>query len=177
MRRRSLALLALLALTGVALAPACGPDPEPLECNGAPDFEVLVSAADEDAPLPADTVLRLYYGGRAPDDPEVLTLSDPQTPQALFCYVSTRDRAYDPTSPALGSSASTTGSAGAGGEGGGGGAAGPIEALFCRLWTDGGARLEVTTQLYGTSSLELALNKGVCTVQSELLLEPMDAGM
>ena len=166
----------LRGLLFVPLLFSCGPDPEPLECHGGPDFAVLVSA--KDMPLPADTVLKLYYGARAPGDPEVLTLADPMTPQALFCYRADRQGNYDHGAPALGakssSMASPTEGAGAGGEGGAGSDA--YEALLCDLYTDGSARLEAVTLLYGKSELELAPKKNVCTVQSKLLLEPTDAG-
>lgn len=170
------------ALLFAALVYSCGPDSPPLPCNGGPEFSVLIKAPD--GPLPSDTVVKLYYGGRAPDDPEVLTVADPMTPQALFCYPADKNGAYDASGPALGSKASAmhtpsggAGNGGAGGEGGQGGGDGTLVALACDLYTDGSARLEVVTTLYGTQKLELALEKGVCTVKSSLLLEPMDAGM
>jgi hypothetical protein len=169
------------ALLLTLLVSSCGPDSPPLPCNGGPEFSVLIKAPD--GPLPSDTVVKLYYGGRAPDDPEVLTVAEPLTPQALFCYPSDKNGVYDASGPALGSKAATThtqsgaAGSGAGGEGGQGAGEGAIEALACDLYTDGSARLEVVTALYGTQKLELALEKGVCTVKSKLVLEPMDAGM
>ena len=50
----------------LALVTSCGPDPEPADCHGGPDFSVLIRAPD--GPLPPETVVKLYYGGRAPDD-------------------------------------------------------------------------------------------------------------
>lgn len=170
------------ALLLAALIASCGPDSPPLQCNGGPEFSVLIKAPD--GPLPSDTVVKLYYGGRAQDDPEVLTVADPMTPQALFCYPADKNGVYDAHGPALGSKATgihsqvgSAGSGGAGGEGGQGNGEGAIEALACDLYTDGSARLEVVTALYGTQKLELALEKGVCTVTSTMVLEPMDAGM
>jgi len=174
MRYRSLAPL-------LALAASCGPDAEPKECHGGPDFSVLITAPD--GPLPPETVVKLYYGGRAPDDPEILTLAAPSTPQALFCYVSDKNGVYDAKGPALGakSMAAAHSLGGAGGEtsaGGAGGADdGTLEALVCNLYTDGSARLEVVTASYALASLDLALKKGVCTVSGSIVLETGDAGM
>ena len=142
--------------------PSCGPDPEPFECHGANDFEVTIFA--ESGPLPSDTVLRLHYGGRAYDDPEELVLADPGTPQALFCYVASRNGDVPPNAPALGSKAN----AGAGGEGGAADGGAPVDALVCKLWTGGSADLEVVTQMYGTVSVKLQTKKRVCTVKSEV---------
>ena len=170
------------ALLFAALLGSCGPDSPPLPCNGGvPEFSVLIKAPE--GPLPNDIVVKLYYGGRAPDDPEVLTVAEPMTPQALFCYPADKNGVYDASGPALGSKSAThaqsggAGDGGAGGAGGQGGGEGALEALGCDLYTDGSARLEVVTMLYGMQKLELALEKGVCTVQSSMVLEPMDAGM
>jgi hypothetical protein len=179
MRYRSLAPL-------LAFVASCGPDPEPIECHGGPDFSVLITAPD--GPLPPETVVKLYYGGRAPADPEILTVAAPATPQALFCYVSDKNVSatngvYESTGPALGSKATpaTYSNGGAGGETGAGGAGGAddgtLEALVCNLYTDGSARLEVVTASYELTSLDLALKKGVCTVSGSLVLEIGDAGM
>jgi hypothetical protein len=158
-----------------ALVFSCGPDPEPHDCGGKPDFSVLVSAYS--GPVPADTIIRLYYGGRPPDKPEELKLAEPTTPQALFCYPAARDGTYDDHGPAIGTQAQHGATAGASGAGGEGGAPnGVLEALVCNLYTDGSARLEVETLLYGKTELELKLKKDVCTVSTSLLLEPMDAG-
>ena len=170
MRHPWLVLLALVA--------SCGPDPEPPACHGGPDFSVLITAPN--GPLPLETVVKLYYGGRAPEDPEVLTIADPKTPQALFCYVSDKHGAYDAKGPALGSKSSATAQStgGAGGEAGAGGVNdGTIPALVCNLYTDGSARLEVVTAYYDIARLELALKKGVCTVESSITLESTDASM
>ena len=167
MRFRSLAVLAF------ALAVACGPGAEPLECHGGPDFEVLISAPD--IPVPSDTIIRLHYGGRAFDDPEELRLEAPGTPQALFCYPAARDGTYDHNAEALGSDRAS-GSAGASGAGGESSVGGPLEALLCRLWTDGSADLEVVTQVYGTISVKLQTKKRVCTVASVVELAPPDGG-
>jgi hypothetical protein len=163
----------LLAWLAPVLVFSCGPDAQPLECHGGPDFEVLITA--QDLPLPADTVIRLHYGGRAFDDPEELTLADPETPQALFCYLAARDGTYDATAPALGSDPLSA-SGGAAGAPSTGGPGGPIEALLCRLWTDGSADLDVVTQMYGTTSVKLQTRKRVCTVESVVELAPPDAG-
>ena len=176
MRYRALLLLASLV--------ACGPDPQPTSCHaGLPDFSVLITAPE--GPLPADTVVKLYYGARPPDDPEVLVVAEPATPQALFCYVSDRNGVYDEKNSALGQQTTSTfnvggaggesGAGGAGGESNGGG--GSIEGLVCKLYTDGSARLEVKTTMYDLAELELSLKSGVCIVSSSITLEATDAGM
>jgi hypothetical protein len=155
----------------LALTPCCGPDPGPVVCQRA-DFEVLIRAPD--APLPSDTTVRLHYGGRAFDDPEELVLAQPGTPQALFCYAATRDGVVEPGASAFGSSLSAAdGTAGAGGSDDGGA---PLDALLCKLWTDGSADLEVETHLYGVVKAKLESKKRVCTVWSVLELHPSDAG-
>jgi len=164
-----------LALLGFVFS--CGPDPAPHDCGGRPDFSVTISAYS--GPIPADTIVRLYYGGRPPEMPEELELANPKTPQALFCYPADRNGVYDAKSPAIGTQARSVASAGAGGEGTGGDtstASGGLEALVCNLYTDGSARLEAESQLYGKNELELQLKKDVCTVSKTLVLEPMDAG-
>lgn len=158
---------------------ACGPDVQPPSCGttAAPDFDVLIRA--EYGPLPPDTVIRLHYGGRASDDPEELDLADPKTPQALFCYVSDRDGHYPKTELALGGGVSAD--SGAGGEGGAGGEPGaasakPIDALYCQLWTDGSADLDVITETYGKISVKLETQRSQCTIDSTLELVPADGG-
>jgi hypothetical protein len=174
------ASMRLRSLLWVALLMACGPDKGgPHDCSVGPnfevgpDFEVLVMA--EYGPLPFDTVLRLHYGGRPFDDPEVLELADPGTPRALFCYVSDRNGVYPPDAPPLGGP--TNGQAGAGGEGGASYQPGePVDALLCRLWTAGSANLDVVTEMYGTVSLELETKKDVCVVKTTLELTLDDGG-
>ena len=171
------------ALLLPALVFSCGPDSPPVPCNGGvPEFSVVITAPE--GHLPSDIVVKLYYGGRAPDDPEVLTVAEPMTPQALFCYPADKNGVYDASGPAIGAKptaahtqSGSAGNGGAGGEGGQAGGDGTLEALGCDLYTDGSARLEVVTMLYGTQKVELALEKGACTVKSTMVLEPMDAGM
>lgn len=160
---------------------ACGPDAEPQNCSGTaqPDFDVLITTPY--GPLPPDTVLRLHYGGRAADDPEELDLANPKTPEALFCYVADRTGRYPKGEAPLGSSApgvdGAAGAAGAGGAGGASGAGGAIEALYCRLWTDGSADLDVITETYGKVSVELETQRSGCTVEKTVELMPADGGM
>jgi len=164
----------LLALT---LALGCGPDDRPGTCHGSPDFVVIITAAY--GPVPSDTIIRLHYGGRAFDDPEELDLSDPGTPQALFCYAADRD-GRKLSQVALGNSRSDAagGAAGAAGAAGDGNeSAAPIEALRCELWTDGSADLDVVTETYGTTSVKLETTRGLCTVQENVELMPADGGM
>jgi hypothetical protein len=158
-----------------ALLASCGPNKGggPHVCSVGPDFNVLITA--EYGPLPADTVLRLHYGGRPIDDPEELVLADPGTPRALFCYVSDRDGVYPSDAVPLGGPETNTG--GGGGEGGASFEPGqPIDALLCQLWTDGSADLDVVTQMYGTVTLSLQTQKHVCVVDSSVTLSLDDAG-
>jgi hypothetical protein len=157
-----------------ALVLSCGAHGPPLDCHADPDFEVTISA--EYGPLPNDTVLKLHYGGRAFDDPEELVVADPGTPRALFCYVSDKNGVYPSDALPLGSP--ETGAAGANGAGGASFEPGePIDALFCRLWTDGSADLDVVSQMYGTVSVSLQTEKRVCTVKSSVELTLGDAGI
>lgn len=160
-------------LTAVAVAVACGPDKKPdSSCPASPDFVVLISA--DDGPLPSDTVVRLYYGGGAQDHPEEFVLADPGVPKVLFCSAADREgNKVDAGLPPPG------GSAGEGGAGGAQGDRGPtVDALLCEAWSYGPAELEVETAAYPMQD-RLSLNKqnGVCTVQSEFVLERPDAGV
>lgn len=150
-----------------ALFMACGPDPRPPEpCNGKPNFAVLITAAE--GPLPEDTVVRVHYGGGAPEE---FRLAEPGIQRVLFCTVT--DREGNPADAGVGSGAP----AGAGGEGGAATTAGEAEALLCQLWSYGSADLEVETAEYPMQErLRLRPDDRTCTVDVELELTRGDAG-
>jgi hypothetical protein len=168
-------LRSLMAVLPLALA--CGPDAQPLECHGAPDFKVLIRAAD--GPLPADTKIELRYGALGTGAPETLTLATPGTPQALFCFPADHDGKHDEEASPLGGEVAprARGAAGASGAGGADGAVpGPIVALFCELWTNGPANLDIKTDAYPETKVKLETRKRVCTVDTIVELSQPDGG-
>lgn len=159
-----------------ALVLACGPDHEPELCHANADFEVVLRAAE--GPLPSDLKLELHYGGRAYDDPETLVVAEPKAPpQALFCYVADRDGAHPAGEAALGAPGASDGTAGAAGAAGAGSEGeGVLQGLFCRLWTDGSADLDVSSERYRTTTVHLQTQNHVCTVEKTIELTLPDAG-
>lgn len=158
-------LLALLLLS-------CKDDPaQPATCGDTPDFIVIISALD--APLPADTVVSVAYGGtgmeecRIPNDGEH---------EVLFCDPS--DREGNPVELAGGQAGETAATAGSGGQGGAGNGRPrhTLEALRCEFWTDGPAKVTVTTELYPPVEEDLTTRKGECLVESEIVLQHEDGG-
>jgi hypothetical protein len=167
-RVKSWRIFLSLALVGQPIV-ACGPDHKPEEpCNG-PTFNLVVRA--EPGPLPPDTKINVHYGGN--QDGEPYALGDTRTPQAVFCSEITTlggaPSAPDPSAAGVGGAAGTS-SAPVG-----------VQALECRLYTQGPARLDVTAA--GYESLEdqpLSLEHHErCEIEVEvkLALEKPDAGM
>lgn len=158
--RRTL-LLALLALASCDDEP-----PPPADCT-TPDFDVVITAVD--APLPADTVVTMEYGG---GDDEYRLTNDPEGPENLFCSPS--DRKGNPISGDAGEGGQSARNA----DGGAGGApsGGTIEGLRCDLWSDGPATLTITTSMYPVTVAKLQPKKGVCTVSTEVEIGPNDGG-
>jgi hypothetical protein len=157
-------LVRRLTYFALALA-ACGPDRKPAEpCPPSPDFSVLISAPGE--PIPADTVIRLYYG--ANDMPEEFVLANPGVQKVLFC--SAADRAGNKLPDALPSG-------GGGGESGAGAEpAVTVEALLCEAWSYGPAELEIETAEFPMQErASLEKESGVCTVESEVELVRADS--
>ena len=114
---------------------ACGPDKRPQEpwCDG-PSFNLVVTA--EGGPLPPDTRINVRYGSN--QDGEPYTLGQPAFPQAVFC-----DEDQGP--------AGESGQSGAGGAGGAPGVERSelgVQALRCRLYTQGPAHLDATASGY-----------------------------
>jgi len=127
-------------------------------------------------PLPEDLIVRIEYGGGE----EEYVLANPGTEQkALFCDPADRDgNVIEAGAPAP----NGTGGIGAGGGGAGGESGapsvGPVEALFCRIWSFGPARIEVETVMYPmVEPLDLTHEQDVCTGKAELELEMPDGGM
>lgn len=137
-----------LALAG------CGPNPKPSEpCDG-PTFNLLLKAPK--GPLPPDTRLVVKYGGN--NDGEPYALGETPSPQVVFCS----ERAVG----AGGASASED-SGETPNEGG-------VYSLFCRLYTQGPARVDVTATGYETiEERDLTLGKKRCLVDVELELTPL----
>jgi hypothetical protein len=149
------------------LVVSCEDDPpHPADCPSGPDFEVLISALD--APLPADTVVTVNYGGGVVEE---YRIPDHGKHHVLFCAPS--DREGNPVNVG-----------GHGGEGAleapggrGGAPSSGFEALSCELWTDGPATLSVETSRYPTRTEELRAKNGKCTVSSEIELSADDGGV
>jgi hypothetical protein len=143
--------------------------PVPPDCGG-PDFDVIVTTALEDARLPADTVVRVDYGGNLTEEHgiEAGELHD-----NVFCDQT--DRYGSPVSVGGqgGEGVSQTGQAGQGGAGSGSSA---VEALRCRLWTDGPATVKVMTSLYPTVETRLRSTAGVCTISAKIEIGPDNDG-
>jgi hypothetical protein len=127
-------------LLGLVAAPftACGPDHKPDEpCDG-PTFNLVVTA--EPKPLPPDTRINVRYGGNQEGEP--YALGDTRTSQAVFCDEDTTLGGASAVSEPTGATA------GAGGAPSEAPAVDGVQALRCRLYTQGPARLDVTASGY-----------------------------
>jgi len=147
-------------LLSALVAAACGPDRRPDQpCDG-PTFNLVVTA--EGGPLPADTRINVRYGGN--QDGEPFALGDEGIRQAVFCEQSVGGAASEP---------STT-TAGAGGAPSDTPSVDGVQALLCRLYTQGPARLDVTASGYqAIDDLPLSLDSKVhCNVPFEVVLMP-----
>jgi hypothetical protein len=163
---RSAHLLTLLLV-------ACKEDPPtPPDCSG-PDFDVVITALD--APLPADTLVSVEYGGG-----EMEEYSPTEQPECHVLFCSPSDREGNPVGHGGQCSSGFDGLGGAGGEtsGGAGGKAsgGLLEGLRCKLWTDGPATVTVRTSMYPIKPVPLSAKTGKCTVSAEIELGPDDGG-
>jgi hypothetical protein len=152
---------------------SCKDDPaQPATCGDTPDFIVIISALD--APLPLDTVVSVAYGGTGVEE---CRIPNDGKRKVLFCDPS--DREGNPVEPVEGQAGETAATAGSGGEGGTGTGRPPheLEALRCELWTDGPATVTVTTELYPEVVEPLTAKKGLCIVESEIVLQHEDGGV
>ena len=139
-----------LGWLGLLAAPfaACGPDPKPSEpCNG-PTFDLTVRA--EDGPLPADTRIKVRYGGN--HEGESYALGQSAKGQAVFCTELTTQGGAPSEQPVGASSAGGQGgAAGAQPEGlagSGAAASSGVWTLQCFLYTQGPAQLDATATGY-----------------------------
>jgi hypothetical protein len=187
--RRFLFLGCSLLVPASAFAPACGPDPRPLECREPhPSFNVVISAPGE-ALLPPDTRISVAYGGSSVEEYQA---DMPGLRQVVFCEPSLPDGGALPqanSGGAAGEGGETQSSAGAagdtstggGGEGGASGAAGkrvgPLLALRCELWTQGPATIQIEAASFAPVERKLRVSTSVCTVTETIELEPLDGGM
>jgi hypothetical protein len=143
---------------------ACGPDHKPDQpCDG-PSFNLVLRTETGDA-LPTDTHINVRYGGN--QDGEQYRLGKPRTPQAVFCTEDTS------------AGGATSGDVGSGSGAGGAPAAAPanddgVQALRCRLYTQGPARLDATASGYEPiDDLPLSFETKLhCNVDLEVKLAP-----
>jgi hypothetical protein len=168
--------LSWLFALGLVAAPftGCGPDAKPERLCDGPTFNLIVRA--EPGPLPADTRINVRYGGNHEGEP--YTLGQTMPGQSVFC----KELASWGGAPA---DEATTGSEG-GGEGGAGGAGSSpatpdsVQALACRLFTQGPARVDASATGYEPIMDQPLLldEKQRCQVDVEVKLELMqpDAG-
>lgn len=126
-----------------------------------------MSISAEDGSLARDTVVRVYYGGGDPEQPEEFRIDERAPHFVLFCEVTdAAGNVIDQEIP------------GAGGEGG----ASPenresVAGIRCRMWTDGSAQLEVESSEHPTQRLNLTPKKNECVVTTDFVLKRGDAGM
>lgn len=155
---------------GLIAAPfaGCGPDakPDPL-CDG-PTFNLLVIA--EPGPLPDDTRINVRYGGNHEGEPYTLGQSKPG--QSVFC----EEHASWGGASAVDDAQAQAGAGGAPSTS----SDGKVEALTCRLFTQGPARVDATASGYEpivNQELELD-DKQRCQVDAKVTLMPSapDAG-
>lgn len=127
---RGSSLPSLLLLVSI---PSCGPDKRPqAPCDG-PSFNLVVRA--EDGPLPPDTRINVRYGSN--QDGEPYQLGQQASPQAVFCEEDTSTGGAPSSAGGAGGEVSETTAEPAG-----------VQALRCRLYTQGPARLDVTATGY-----------------------------
>ncbi len=144
---------ALLSACGLLACSSTPPDDCP---KAQPAFHVTLTASD--GPLPADTTLRVTYGGQSE---EYALLSPPAQPAVVYCtpqYADDADAAADADADA---------------------GTRDVVALSCDLWTQAAATIEVQAADYPklTADLEPDTNDcGIKTVDYPLLLDKGDAG-
>ena len=161
-------------LLGLAATPyvGCGPDHKPDQpCDG-PTFNLVVTA--ESGPLPADTRVNVRYGSN--QEGEAYALGEVRTPQAVFCSEDTSAGGAPATAASEEASGAASGAAPTEPEP----ATNGVQALRCRLYTQGPARLDVTAAGYepiDDQALSLDRKKR-CEIEIavELKLQKPDAG-
>jgi hypothetical protein len=157
---------------GLVAAPfaGCGPDAKPEQLCDGPSFNLIVRA--EPGPLPPDTRINVRYGGN--HDGEPYTLGQTIPGQSVFCTELANVGGEGSDVPAL----PARGAAGEGGAPSQG--SGVVEALSCRLFTQGPARVDATASGYEPILQQPLLLEGKerCKVEAEVTLLPLapDAG-
>ncbi|HYP74967.1 MAG TPA: hypothetical protein VER12_03390 [Polyangiaceae bacterium] len=149
---------------------SCGPD-KAVTCSGEdPTFELVIRLTAR--PLPADTVVRVTYGGSGKED---FRLSDPDARhEVTFCKI-----ADDAGAPLDGSSSDAIAQAGAAGAAGAAAYSGDsngVAALYCELWTGGFTELHISGSGFSAMDYELVRKKDQCTLRKEIVLDSPDAG-
>ncbi len=140
-------------------------------------FHVTITA--KYGPLPADTVVRVVYGG---GEEEYALASPPAQPAVVFCHpiaadggVATSDAgdagdvdaAIDASSAEAGSGATDAGTS-------------PVAALSCDLWTNAAATINIQGSGYPVLEEQLQAEKddcGIKTVEYALVLGEGDGGI
>jgi hypothetical protein len=170
--------LVVLGLVGL-VALACGPDQRPQEgCDG-PTFNLVVRA--ENGPLPSDTRINVIYGSNQMGEP--YELGQPARKQAVFCDEDTTvgGASGDGDGDGDGHGGQAKANGGAGGDGGVERAPRPrpaaqVQALRCRLYTQGPARVDVTATGYEKVkdyNLPFIEDEPHCRVDAEVMLTPL----
>lgn len=152
--------LGWLLVSGLVWLPlSCGPDKRPQALCDGPSFNLVVTA--EGGALPPDTRINIRYGSNQEGEP--YRLGQKTSGQAVFCE-----------------EASSVGGSGAGGAPEADADAAGVQALRCRLYTQGPARLDATASGYEPiEDLALPLDQeDYCEVEFDVKLERLapDAG-
>jgi len=163
----------VLGLVG-PVALGCGPDKRPQEgCDG-PSFNLVVRA--ENGPLPSDTRINVIYGSNQMGEP--YELGRPARKQAVFCDEDTTVGGASGDGDDRGGPSHSKANGGAGGDAGVETTPEPstqVQALRCRLYTQGPARLDVTATGYEpVKDHKLSFeDEPHCRVLAEVTLTPL----
>lgn len=166
----------VLGLVGL-VALGCGPDKRPQEgCDG-PTFNLVVRA--ENGPLPSDTRINVIYGSNQKGEP--YELGQPARKQAVFCDEDTSVGGASGDGDEQDDTSQAKVNGGAGGDRNAEHAPGPmpstqVQALRCRLYTQGPARVDVTATGYKTVkdyNLPFIEDEPHCRVDAEVTLTPL----
>lgn len=150
-------VLLLLAPLGCSSKPPQGHD-----CPG-PRAAFHVTITAKNGPLPADTVVKVAYGGGIE---EYDLASPPDQPEVVFC---------DRVQADAGAGQTDGGTDDAGNV-----ASGPVEALTCSLWTNAAATIDIDGSGYPVLEQQLEAEKddcGIKTVEYTLVLGAGDGGI
>jgi hypothetical protein len=147
---------AALGTLGWLLLSGCGPD-KPRCAGPHPDFKVVVKFGNR--PLPADTIVRVTYGGSGVEE---YNLAAPGNQEVVFCQVADADgRSLDASTQADGAAGESNGE--------------PVQALACELWTGGYCKVQVRSASVAPKIYDLSPRDHVCTVEERIQLEAPEA--